>query len=80
MIKPASQKGKKLQAKVEYDNGNEKTVAFGAKGMSDYTIHKDSERKQRYLDRHKKDPKGIDTAGGLARDILWSKPSLTSAV
>ena len=30
---------------------------FGAMGMSDYTIHKDSERRNRYINRHKKDLK-----------------------
>jgi hypothetical protein len=44
--------------------------------MSDYTIHKDPERKERYLERHKKDPKQIDSRGALSRDILWSKPDL----
>jgi hypothetical protein len=44
--------------------------------MSDFTKHKDPERKERYLERHKKDPKNIDSAGGLARDILWSKSDL----
>jgi len=29
-----------------------KTVAFGAKGMSDYTIHKSEDRKQLYIGRH----------------------------
>ena len=63
-----------------YEDNKQKTVAFGAAGMSDYTIHKDPERKERYLERHKKDPKDIDSAGGLARDILWSKPSLNEAI
>jgi len=31
-----------------------KTTHFGAAGMSDYTKHKDPERKQRYLNRHRK--------------------------
>ena len=34
-------------------NDNKK-VYFGAAGMSDFTIHKDEARKQRYIDRHKK--------------------------
>ena len=55
-------------------------MAFGAAGMSDYTIHKDPERKKLYEQRHKRDPKNIDSAGGLARDILWSKPSLPAAI
>ena len=31
-----------------------KTVAFGSKGMSDYTIHKSEDRKQAYIGRHQK--------------------------
>ena len=29
-----------------------KRVHFGAKNMSDYTLHKDDERKKRYIARH----------------------------
>jgi hypothetical protein len=32
-----------------------KKISFGAKGMSDYTIHKDKERRERYRKRHRKD-------------------------
>ena len=31
-----------------------KTTHFGAAGFSHYPIHKDDERKKRYIDRHKK--------------------------
>jgi hypothetical protein len=31
-----------------------KKVYFGAADMSDFTIHKDEARKQRYINRHKK--------------------------
>ena len=31
-----------------------KRIYFGAAGMSDFTLHKDEERKQRYIQRHKK--------------------------
>ena len=30
-----------------------KRINFGAKGMSDYTIHKDPERRRRYRARHR---------------------------
>lgn len=36
-------------------SGKVKKVSFGAKGMSDYTIHKDKERRERYRNRHKND-------------------------
>ena len=75
-ISRSKRKGKKLVA--EFSNG--KTVHFGAAGYSDFTIHKDPERKKRYLDRHQHDPTSITTAGGLSRDVLWSKPTLKEAV
>jgi hypothetical protein len=78
-IKPATQKHKKYQAVIDYDSGKTKTVAFGAKGMSDYTLHKDPERKDRYLKRHANDPTKIDSAGFWARSLLWNKPSLVSS-
>ena len=41
---------------VVYDKNEDKqkTIHFGAKGMSDYTIHKDKERMERYTSRHQK--------------------------
>ena len=33
---------------------NGKSIHFGAKGYSDYTKHKDKERRDRYRARHKK--------------------------
>lgn len=64
---------------VELENG--KTVKFGAKGYSDYTVHKDPERMQRYLTRHRSrenwtDPK---TPGFWSRWLLWSAPTMTGA-
>ena len=50
-------------------------VSFGAAGYSDYTKHKDKERKQRYIDRHKNNENwgksGINTAGFWSRWLLW---------
>jgi len=63
--------------------GREKKISFGSAGMSDYTIHKDPERKQRYITRHQKREKwgndGILTAGWWSRWLLWSEPSMTKA-
>ena len=61
---------------------NKKTVQFGQAGMSDFTIHKDEERKQRYIDRHSKRENWNDptTPGFLSRWILWKKPTLKEAV
>ena len=78
IIKPSRKAGKKYDAIID----GKKTVSFGATGYSDYTQHKDPERKQRYLNRHKKsenwnDPK---TAGFYATHVLWNKPSLTASI
>lgn len=72
-IRPSKSKDKKLVAKFERANGNTITTHFGAKGMSDFTMHHDAERKQRYLDRHKKNEHWQDptSAGSLSRYILW---------
>ena len=55
-------------------------IYFGAAGMSDFTIHKDPERKNRYIKRHEKNENwnksGIDTAGWWSRWLLWNLPSI----
>ena len=59
-----------------------KTIHFGSFGMSDFTIHKDEERKQRYLTRHQKRENWNDplTAGALSRWILWNKTTLRESI
>ena len=55
-------------------------VYFGAKNYQDFTIHKDEERKQRYIKRHQArenwGKSGIDTAGFWSRFLLWNKPTI----
>ena len=61
---------------------NEK-VYFGTSGYSDFTIHKDEARKQRYINRHKNNEdwtkSGIDTAGFWSRWLLWNKPTIKNS-
>jgi hypothetical protein len=63
-------------------NGKKITRKFGASGMSDYTIHKDKNRRERYISRHKKDLKTNDPTkpGYLSMFILWNKPSIRSSL
>lgn len=82
-IKPSHKKEKKWDATFVYPDGHTKTVPFGARGMSDFTKHKDVTRKQRYLKRHA----GMgehwnqpDTAGALSKWVLWNKPSFRASV
>jgi hypothetical protein len=51
-------------------------------GYSDYTKHRDDERKKRYENRHRSRENWRDptTAGALSRYILWNKPSFRASV
>ncbi len=55
-------------------------ILFGAAGYSDFTKHKDEDRKQRYISRHKNNENwgksGIDSAGFWSRWLLWNKPTI----
>ena len=52
--------------------------------MSDFTHHKDEQRKQRYIHRHKNNEhwlkSGIDTAGFWSRWLLWNKPTIKKVI
>jgi hypothetical protein len=75
--------GKKKMKAIFYKDGKKiKTVTFGALGMSDFTKHKDKDRKQNYLVRHRARENWNDpmTAGALSRWILWNKPSLKESI
>ena len=61
---------------------NKKLIHFGAQGASDFTLHGSEERKQRYINRHRKredwsDPK---TAGFYAKNTLWNKPTIQGSI
>lgn len=58
-----------------------KTIHFGASGMSDFTIHKDEERKIRYIARHSANENfnNYMSAGSLSRWILWNKTTISTS-
>jgi Tfp pilus assembly protein FimT len=58
-------------------NDNKK-IYFGQASASDFTLHKDEARKQRYINRHKKNENwnNKDTAGFWSRWLLWEKPTI----
>ena len=73
----------KKKYKVVITKGDKKkTIHFGQAGASDYTQHKDTERKDRYLARHKKRENWKDpfTASFWATNLLWNKPSLYASI
>lgn len=77
-ITKSPKNGKKLRA--IFSDG--KRVDFGASGYSDYTIHKDDDRKERYINRHRSRENWNDpqTPGALSRYILWNKKTLRSSI
>ena len=78
IITKSKNKDKKYDARID----GKKTVSFGSAQHSDFTKHKDPERKQRYIDRHKKNENWSDptTAGYLSRWILWAKPTIEESI
>ena len=67
---------KKYDAHLLVD-GKPRTIPFGAKGYTDYTINKDPKRKELYLQRHQKreDWNNPLTPGFWSRWYLWEEPS-----
>ena len=71
----SSLKTKKWDIYIENPtSGRIKKVSFGAKDYSDYTIHKDRERRERYKQRHKNDRINDPTSSGFwSYHVLWGK-------
>jgi hypothetical protein len=82
VLSKSSNPNKKYKVVIT-DGERKKTIHFGQAGAEDYTIHKDDERKERYINRHKgmgenwKDP---FTAGFWALHALWNKPTLSASL
>ena len=82
VIKTSTSPEKKKMA-IFYDGDKQvKTTHFGAKGFSDFTIHGDTERKNRYLNRHRSNENwnNYKSAGSLSRWILWNKPTMSASI
>ncbi len=82
-IKKSTNSGKKLMATFKHTTtGRTKTTHFGASGYEDFLKHKDPQRKQRYINRHKKRENWNNpmSAGALSLYILWNKPTLKASI
>ena len=74
---------KSSNPKKKYDAYVEgKKVSFGARGYSDFSQHKHTERKQRYITRHKANENWNDltAAGAWSKGILWNKPTMRESI
>jgi hypothetical protein len=81
LLKSSNPKKKYMVHIISKKTGREKTIHFGAFGMSDYTQHKDEARKQRYINRHsaREDFNDPETAGYYSRWILWNLPTIKAS-
>ena len=61
-----------------------KKVSFGAPGYSDFTKHSDTDRRDRYIARHKNNEDwtkpGAKSAGFYSKHVLWNKPTLKAGI
>ena len=86
-IKPSTNKNKKLTAVFDV-NGKEKSISFGSAPNKDYTIYSKEDKalaeqkKKAYIARHKvnEDFNNPLTAGSLAKNILWNKPTIKESI
>ena len=80
VISPSTKKNKKYDARID----GSKTVSFGQKMASDFTKHKNPDRKEAYIARHKNNENwgasGAKTAGFYSKHVLWNKPTLKESI
>lgn len=76
IVKSTKPEKKYMALFEDEETGRTKRTHFGARGMEDYTMHKDAERAERYRTRHKKDLRTGDPtrAGFLSYYLLWASP------
>jgi len=76
ILEKSNRKDKKLMVK------NGKTIHFGAKGYTDYTINKNPNKKKNYIKRHRvrEDFNNLNSAGAWAKNILWNQKTIPASV
>ena len=81
-IVKSTKSGKKMMAVFETDSKRTKTIHFGQATADDYTITKDKEQQQRYINRHRSAENWSkpDSAGALSRYVLWSATTLSEGI
>ena len=77
VLTKSTRPGKRMKA--EFEN---KTIHFGLKGGSTYIDHGDKKLKENWIKRHKVNESWnkYDTAGALAKHVLWAKPTMKASI
>ena len=78
-ISNSNRDNKKLNAVID----GKKTIHCGHAGASDFTKHKDPERKANYISRHSNEDhskSNVASPAWMSRFILWEQPTLKGAV
>ena len=77
-------KSKKPDKKYDARTDGSKTISFGQKGATDFTKHKNTDRKEAYIARHEAredwTKTGAKTAGFWSANVLWNKPTLKASI
>ena len=80
VITKSKKPDKKYGARID----GTKTVSVGQKMASDYTKHKNTDRKDSYIARHKNNEgwgaSGAKPAGFYSKHVLWNKPTLKASI
>ena len=77
IVRPSSKPDKKYTTVID----NKKPIDFGQKGASNYTKHKNKERKERYLQRRKDDYyNNYLYPSFYSTNLLWNKPTITESM
>ena len=81
ILKKSNRKDKKYNV-IFVKDGKKYNIHFGAKGMSDYTKHKDRYRKYLYEMRHIRNEnwQNLESAGAWSKWLLWSRPNINDAI
>ena len=81
MLRPSHLPEKKYDALIV---GKNKMVSFGQRGASDFTKHRDEERRLRYIVRHsrgrRENWKNWETRGFWSRWLLWNKKTVDESI
>ena len=81
---PSSKPAKKWMVDVETPDGKPHRIHFGSAAHSDFTMHRDEDRKRRYLQRHAAREDwtlgGLLTPGFWSRWLLWNRRTLEASV